>query len=134
MADVVDRATRSRMMAAIRGRDTSPELLVRSWLHREGLRFRIHDRSLPGSPDIVLPRWGAVIFVHGCFWHRHRGCPRTTSPATRRAFWNAKFASNVARDERNRRALRRLGWRVRTVWECSLGPRQLDALVRWVKS
>lgn len=122
------------MMAGIRGRDTKPEMLVRSWLHQAGLRFRVHDRSLPGSPDVVLPRWNAVVFVHGCFWHRHTGCPRTTSPATRRAFWNAKFASNVARDERNRRALRRLGWRVRTVWECSLGPRQLDALVRWVKS
>lgn len=134
MADIVDRATRSRMMAAIRGRDTSPELIVRSWLHRAGLRYRLHDRSLPGSPDIVLPRWGAVVFVHGCFWHRHRGCRYATNPATRRTFWEAKFASNIERDERNRRALRSLGWRVRTVWECSLNARQLDGLVRWIRS
>lgn len=134
MTDVVDRATRSRMMSRIRGRDTKPELLVRSWLHRAGLRFRLHAGDLPGSPDIVLPRWNAVVFVHGCFWHRHRGCPLAATPKSRPAFWNAKFRSNVDRDERNRRDLRRLGWRIRTVWECALGPRQLDALVRWIRN
>ncbi|MDX2208527.1 MAG: DNA mismatch endonuclease Vsr [Gemmatimonadales bacterium] len=134
MTDVVDRATRSRMMSGIRSHDTKPELAVRSWLHRAGLRFRLHVRDLPGSPDIVLPRWGAVVFVHGCFWHRHRGCARAATPKTRRAFWAAKFRSNIERDERNRRALRRLGWRTRTIWECSLGPPRLDALVRWIRS
>lgn len=134
MTDIVDGATRSRMMSGIRSHDTKPELAVRSWLHRAGLRFRLHVRDLPGSPDIVLPRWGAVVFVHGCFWHRHRGCARAATPSTRRAFWTAKFRSNVERDERNRRALRRLGWRTRTIWECSLGPRRLDALVRWIRS
>lgn len=134
MVDIVDRATRSRIMSGIRSRNTKPELVVRSWLHRAGLRFRLHARDLPGSPDIVLPRWGVVVFVHGCFWHRHSGCPRAATPKTRRAFWNAKFRKNVERDERNRRELRRLGWRARTIWACSLGPRRLDALVRWIRS
>ena len=111
--------TRSRIMAAIRGHDTTPELLVRSALHRHGLRFRLHARDLPGRPDIVLPRHRTVILVHGCFWHRH-GCTLSSEPSTRRRFWNEKFARNVARDARNARALRRLGWRVLTVWECAL--------------
>lgn len=129
MADIVDRATRSRMMARIRSRDTTPERIVRSYLHRAGLRFRLHGARLAGRPDLVLPRWHAVVFVHGCYWHRHAGCPRATTPATRRAFWERKFADNVARDRRNVRALRRDGWRVFVVWECGLSIRQLDRLV-----
>lgn len=120
MADVVDTATRSRMMAGIRGRDTAPELALRRALHRAGLRFRVHAKELPGRPDIVLPRWRAVVQVHGCFWHRHPGCRYATSPATRPEFWTAKFAGNVERDARNHAALRALGWRVATVWECAL--------------
>lgn len=120
-------------MAGIKRRDTKPEVAVRSWLHRAGFRFRLHRRDLPGSPDIVLPRWNAVIFVHGCYWHRHAGCPKAATPHTRQRFWNAKFAANIERDRRNLLALRRLGWRVKVVWECSLGSRQLDALVRWIK-
>jgi DNA mismatch endonuclease (patch repair protein) len=131
--DIVDRATRSRMMAGIKGRDTKPERVVRSQLHRAGFRFRLHRRDLPGSPDIVLPRWNAVIFVHGCFWHRHPGCSKASTPRTRARFWNAKFAGNIERDRRNLLALRRLGWRVKVVWECSIGIRQLDALIRWIE-
>jgi DNA mismatch endonuclease (patch repair protein) len=133
MADSVDRATRSRMMAGIRGRDTTPERIVRSHLHRAGLRFRLHESRLSGRPDIVLPRWGAVVFVHGCYWHRHPGCRFATTPSTRVEFWTRKFAENVARDRRNVRALRRAGWRVFVVWECSLSPSALDRLVRRIR-
>jgi len=117
--DPLTRAERSALMSRIRGADTKPELVVRSALHRAGFRFRLHGRSLPGRPDIVLPKYGTVIFVHGCFWHRH-GCRLASEPRTRRDFWRAKFAANVARDSRNARALRALGWRVLTVWECAL--------------
>jgi DNA mismatch endonuclease, patch repair protein len=116
--DVVDKATRSRMMGGIGGKNTIPELLVRSALHRAGLRFRIHGRGLPGRPDIVLRKHQTVIFVHGCFWHRHAGCRYATTPATNKPFWSRKFSDNVGRDARNRSALRKAGWRVLTVWEC----------------
>lgn len=119
-------------MANIRSRDTLPERVVRSYLHRLGFRFRIHG-SLRGRPDIVLPRWGAVVFVHGCFWHRHSGCDKATSPATNRRFWNAKFAANVERDRRAAQALRRDGWRVFTVWECSLTASRLDRLAARIR-
>jgi DNA mismatch endonuclease (patch repair protein) len=108
-------------MRRIRRKGTAPELVVRSLLQRLGLRFTVEgprNRALPGRPDIVLPRWAAAVFVHGCFWHRHPRCPRTTTPARRRAFWLAKFAANVARDRRQVRALRAAGWRVVIVWEC----------------
>ena len=130
MVDVVSPEVRSRMMAGIRGRDTMPELRVRSHLHKAGLRFRLHRRDLPGSPDIVLPRWNTVIFVHGCFWHRHSGCPKATTPATNRRFWDRKFRENVARDVRNRTALRKMGWKVYTVWECRTGERQLASIIK----
>ena len=121
-------------MSRIRGTNTKPEVLVRSALHRAGFRFRLYTRALPGRPDIVLPKHGVVIFVHGCFWHRH-GCSLSSEPATRRRFWQAKFDANVARDRRNARALRALGWRVLTVWECALRTnagreRAIAALVR----
>lgn len=118
MVDVVDPSVRSRMMAAIRGRDTSPELLVRQYLHRAGLRFRVHRKTLPGRPDIVLTQHRAVVFVHGCFWHRHEGCRFTTTPATRSDFWQDKFGRNVARDEQKSGLLRAAGWRVFTIWSC----------------
>ena len=119
MADTISKAERSALMARIRGKDTKPEVFVRSALHRAGFRFRLYARGLPGRPDIVLPRHGVVIFVHGCFWHRH-GCALASEPATRRRFWQAKFEANMARDRRNARALRKLGWRVLTGWECAL--------------
>ena len=127
MPDIVDRATRSRMMAGIRSRNTVPELTLRRALHARGLRYRLHDRKLPGSPDLVFRRFAAVCFVHGCFWHRHAGCTHATSPATRPEFWRAKFDSNVERDRRNRRDLLDAGWRVAIVWECALRKDALGA-------
>lgn len=119
MADVVDPQTRSRMMAGIGARNTSPELLVRSLLHRAGYRFRLHVASLPGKPDIVLPKYKAVLLVNGCFWHAH-GCPLFKLPASRREFWKLKLDANKARDRNNIVDLQALGWRVLVVWECAL--------------
>jgi DNA mismatch endonuclease (patch repair protein) len=119
MTDIVDAATRSRMMAGIRAKDTRPELLIRKGLFREGFRYRVHDRRLPGNPDLVFPRYHAVIFVHGCFWHRHR-CHLFKWPKTRRQFWKAKLTSNARTDRRNYRQLQADGWRVLTIWECAL--------------
>ena len=139
MVDIVDAATRSRMMSGIRGRNTKPELLIRSLLHRRGFRFRLDARDLPGRPDIVLPRYGAVIFVHGCFWHGH-DCPLFKWPQTRPDFWREKIGRNRANDERSRAALLAAGWRVGVVWECALrgANRDLDGvlqrLVDWLHS
>jgi DNA mismatch endonuclease (patch repair protein) len=105
------------MMAAVKQRDTKPELAVRRALHAMGLRFRLNRRDLPGSPDIVLTRWRTVVFVHGCFWHRHN-CRWTTTPATRVAFWRTKFQRNVERDQTAVASLQRAGWRVLTIWGC----------------
>lgn len=116
-------------MAGIRGKDTSPERIVRSFLHRAGLRFRTHGPDLPGRPDVVLPRWNTVIFVHGCFWHRHPECRFAATPRSNRRFWLAKFRANIARDERNLKELKADGWRVFTVWECKLTSQSLDKLL-----
>src|SRR5439155_2290711 len=109
---------RSWNMSRIRGKDTKPELLVRSALHAMGYRFRVHCRTLPGCPDLVLPKHRLIILVHGCFWHRHRNCQFAYTPKSRRAFWGRKFARNLERDAEVRRMLRRLGWRVIVIWEC----------------
>jgi DNA mismatch endonuclease, patch repair protein len=119
---------RSALMARIRGRDTSPELALRRLLHGMGYRFRCHRADLPGTPDIVLPGRGTVLFLHGCFWHRHPGCRHATTPRTRPEFWRLKFERNLARDRRTRRALNRAGWSVGVVWECAL--RDEDRLAR----
>jgi len=118
MADVHTKEQRSRNMAAIRGRDTKPEMIVRRFVHRLGYRFRLHRRDLPGRPDLVLPRHRAVIFVHGCFWHQHDCRYGRVVPATRAEFWSTKRNDTKARDRRNIRALRTMGWRVFVVWEC----------------
>jgi DNA mismatch endonuclease (patch repair protein) len=118
MADVFSKEKRSWIMGRVRRRDTKPEIMVRSFVHRMGYRFRIHRRELPGSPDILLPRHGKAIFVHGCFWHGHKRCPRSKRPTTSKPFWNKKLDGNVGRDERFRRALQRMGWKVLVVWEC----------------
>ena len=120
MADIVDPVTRSVMMSRIRGKNTKPELTLRSLLHRQGFRFRLHGRELPGRPDIVFPRHKAVVFVHGCFWHRHKGCKGATVPKSHRKFWADKFARNMANDRKHVRRLRRRGWKVLVVWECQL--------------
>lgn len=120
MTDVVDEETRSRMMAGIKGKNTSPELLVRRYLHATGLRFRLHDRRLPGSPDLAFPGLKVALFVHGCFWHRHTDCPFATTPKTRADFWQQKFSANVTRDRRNLDALTTAGWKPVVVWECEL--------------
>ena len=106
------------MMAGIRGRDTAPERAVRRIAHRMGLRFRLHRKDLPGRPDLVFPKHRLAVFVHGCFWHRHRGCRYAYTPKSRVAFWTAKFSANVARDQRQETALRALGWQVLVIWEC----------------
>ena len=134
MADIVDSATRSRMMSGIRGKDTKPEMVVRRFLHRKGFRARLHDRRLPGRPDIVLPKYRTVVEVRGCFWHRHSGCPFAYMPTSNRAFWMAKLDGNVARDVRNERALAEAGWRTLVVWECEVNrPGILTSLVRLIR-
>ena len=118
MADVHDKHTRSRNMSAIKNKNTKPELWLRKQLHARGFRYRINDKKLPGKPDIVLPKYHAVIFVHGCFWHQHPGCRRATRPASNKEYWGAKLAGNVARDKSSQQALLERGWRVHVVWEC----------------
>lgn len=109
---------RSQIMRSVRGKNTTPEMKVRSALHRAGYRFRLHRKDLPGRPDIVLPALKAVVFVHGCFWHRHAACRAASSPSTRSDFWQDKFARNVERDRLAIDALTKAGWAVHLVWEC----------------
>ena len=111
-------ALRSRMMSRVKPRDTKPELIVRSMLHRLGFRFRLHRYDLPGKPDIVLPRLRKVILVHGCFWHQHQGCPKSQRPRTNIAFWNTKLDRNIARDLENYADLESQSWRCLVIWEC----------------
>ena len=110
-------------MSRIRGKNTGPEIVVRSVLHRMGYRFRIHAKDLPGKPDVVLAKYQTVIFVHGCFWHRHRGCKNCTTPTNRREWWLEKLRGNAERDKMHARSLRRLGWRAIVVWECEVARR-----------
>lgn len=123
-------------MSRIRSKDTKPEMQVRSALHARGFRFRLHERGLPGTPDIVLPKWKAVVEVQGCFFHRHASCRYATTPDANREKWEAKFAGNVARDLRNRTALNKAGWRVAVVWECTLkrdgAQRVTDGIIEWL--
>lgn len=120
MADIVNKETRSRMMSGIRSKDTRPELLLRHALHARGFRYRLHPKTVSGRPDLILPKHGAAVFVHGCFWHRHEGCRFASTPATRPEFWAAKFAANIRRDRRVLATLSEEGWRIATVWECAL--------------
>ncbi len=107
-------------MSQIKSSNTKPEIIVRSKLHKAGFRFRLHQRNLPGRPDIVLPRFKSVIFVHGCFWHRHEGCKYAYVPKSRKEFWNNKFTQNVVRDKKNQERLLKEGWRIFIVWECDI--------------
>jgi len=133
MADSLTPERRSWNMSRIRGANTGPEKRLRSLLHRAGYRFRIHERRLPGSPDIVLPRYRTALFVHGCFWHRHPGCRNATTPGSRTDFWTAKFEATVARDHAKAAQLEAAGWQVITVWECEL-EKAPDAVLRNVVS
>jgi DNA mismatch endonuclease (patch repair protein) len=138
MIDVVNKITRSRMMAGIQGKHTKPELELRRALHHLGLRYRLHTAGLPGRPDITLPKHQAVVEVRGCFWHRHEHCSFCTTPASNSRFWKAKFGDTVKRDKRNLEALRKLGWRVAIVWECSIKEAGAEAVAgrvaAWLQS
>ena len=138
MADVVDQKTRSRMMSGIRSKNTKPELLIRKGLHARGFRFRLHGKRLPGKPDLVLPAFSAVIFVHGCFWHGH-DCHLFKWPKTRRAFWRTKILRNQAKDAESCAYLKKDGWYILTIWECALKGRTrrpleqvLDSTADWL--
>ena len=131
--DTVDRVTRSRMMSAIRPKDTQPELRLRRALHAAGLRFRLHNHSLPGCPDLVFPRHKTIVFIHGCFWHRH-ACPKGQSvPASNVDFWQAKFDATVRRDAQSRETLSGRGWRVIVVWECEINDQSVSDLVSEIR-
>jgi DNA mismatch endonuclease (patch repair protein) len=120
MTDILTPKERSRRMSLIRGGNTKPEMVLRRGLHKLGFRYGLHGKSLPGKPDLVLRRYKTAIFVHGCFWHRHKGCPIATMPKSNVSFWRDKFTKNVARDKAALRALRARGWRPIVVWECQL--------------
>jgi DNA mismatch endonuclease (patch repair protein) len=137
MADPVDPATRSLVMARVKRSDAAPELTVRRFLHSQGLRFRLHVRQLPGTPDIVLARWRTAIQVYGCFWHAHEGCRYFVVPKTRTAFWEAKLIGNRQRDRRTELALLSSGWRLAIVWECALrieAEASLHRLAGWIQN
>lgn len=124
---------RSAIMSLVRSKSTKPELLVRSLLHRMGYKFRLHRKDLPGSPDMVLPKYRTAIFVHGCFWHQHPGCKKATLPNQNAEFWREKFERNVRRDENAQRRLREMGWRLLVLWECEV-KRDADALPARLKA
>ena len=117
---------RSRNMSAIKSKNTKPEIAVRKLLHSMGYRFRLHRKDLPGSPDIVLPKYKTVIFVHGCFWHRHENCKYASTPKTRQEFWEAKFRENIKRDKLNQENLSSKGWKIIIVWECEIKDKDFD--------
>ena len=118
MPDVYDAVTRSATMRAVRSKDTKPEMRVRRTLHRMGFRYRLHRRDLPGSPDIVLPKYKTALFIHGCFWHSHPGCSRAVRPTSNAQYWNHKLDRNVSRDNESATVLAQSGWLVATIWEC----------------
>lgn len=131
MADTVSKAVRSRIMSSVKQRHTKPEMIVRSLLHQLGYRFRLHRKDLPGSPDIVLPKFHTAIFVHGCFWHQHKNCGKSRRPSSNQNYWNTKLDENITRDRRKERELSKLGWRVLTVWQCET--KDLDILTKKMK-
>ncbi len=118
MVDRISKEHRSWNMSRIRSKNTKPEMRVRSFLHKNGYRFRLHRKDLPGKPDIVLPKYKTAIFVHGCFWHQHNNCKNASMPKSNRDFWKKKFNSNIQRDLNNQAKLRELGWQVIVIWEC----------------
>jgi DNA mismatch endonuclease (patch repair protein) len=138
MVDTLNRAARSAHMARIKSRDTVPERRLRCALHANGLRYRLHVKALPGRPDLVFSKYRAVVFVHGCFWHRHTRCKLAYTPKSNVSFWRKKFAENVSRDRRQLRALTNQGWRVLVAWECALRSpvslkREVDRISSWIR-
>lgn len=128
MSDIFSSKKRSEIMRSIRSKNTKPELIIRSLVHRMGYRFKLHDKSLPGSPDLSLPKHRKVIFVHGCFWHSHKGCTRAALPVTNKAFWKRKIESNIRRDRQSLVELRRLGWRHLVIWQCQIKQNKFSRL------
>ena len=133
MTDKLSPERRSWNMSRIRSKDTKPEIIVRSLLHRMGYRFRIQSKDLPGRPDIVLPKYKTIIFVHGCFWHQHPGCIEAARPKTNKKYWNAKLDGNVKRDRKNIQALRDEGWRIFRFWECEIEKNPIRIATRIAK-
>ncbi len=129
MVDRVDKNKRSEIMALVKSKDTKPELQLRRALHSKGFRFRIHQKKLPGCPDLVFAKYKTVIFVHGCFWHRHAGCRAASMPSSNISFWEGKFQRTLERDAQNIKNLKQLGWRVIVVWECDLRPKKLNETI-----
>jgi len=127
MADVHDKATRSYNMSRIKGKDTKPEILVRKFLHAHGYRYRLHVKDLPGKPDIVLPKYKTVIFVHGCFWHGHEGCKYFTIPKTKPEWWENKINTNKSNDKKAYELLKKSGWNILTIWTCELKPKKIES-------
>ena len=134
MADKFSPEKRSEIMSCVRQKNTKPELIVRSLLHRMGYRFRLHRKDLPGKPDIVLPRYKKIIFVHGCFWHGHTGCPRSTRPKTNSEYWERKIDKNINRDKQHVKTLREMGWSILIIWECETkdGNKLIDKLKKFM--
>ena len=130
----MDKKTRSRVMSRIRAKDTRPEIIVRSFLHRRGFRFRKHSERVPGKPDLILPKYSVVIFVHGCFWHQHEGCRYSVIPKSNREYWDKKLLRNQQRDQINIDEALKKNWRVLIIWECGLKdePEALDFLPAWI--
>ena len=126
MADVHSKATRSFNMSKIKGKDTKPEMLVRKFLHANGFRYRLHVKDLPGKPDIFLPKYKTVILIHGCFWHIHKDCKYFVVPKSRTDWWMEKLNRNVENDLISVKALKKLGWKIITIWECSLKPIEVE--------
>lgn len=134
MVDVHNRKTRSFNMSRIRSKNTSPELLVRKFLFGKGFRYKLHDRMLPGKPDIVLPKYKTVIFVHGCFWHGHEGCQYFVIPKTRRKWWVEKIMRNRQLDSEHNKELKHLGWKIITIFECKLKPGKRDKSLNQIET
>jgi DNA mismatch endonuclease (patch repair protein) len=133
MADVHDTATRSYNMSQIKGKNTKPEMLVRKFLHARGFRYKLHDKTLPGKPDLVLPKYKTVIFIHGCFWHGHEGCKYYVVPKTRTDWWLNKINTNIANDSKVVVALRKDGWRIVNIWECELKSQKKEETLTRIK-
>ena len=129
MADVHSKATRSFNMSKIKGKDTKPEMLVRKFLHANGFRYRLHVKDLPGKPDIVLPKYKTVVLVNGCFWHGHKRCKYFVIPKTRTDWWTEKLNKNIENDNKSVKALKKLGWKVIIIWECSLKPAMVEKTI-----